>query len=59
MLQRQRTREALEVAASAQLGEADSDGDSVTAAAAVGDVELQEPQLQPRADAEVTISIVS
>ena len=59
VLQRQRTREALEVAASAQLGEADSDGDSVTAAAAVEDVELQEPQLQPRADAEVTISIVS
>ena len=59
VMQRQRTREALEVAASARLGEADGDGDGVTAAAAVEDVELQEPQMQPRADAEVTVSIAS
>ena len=59
VMQRQRTREALEVAASARLGEADGDGDGVTAAAAVEDVELQGPQLQPRADAEVTVSIAS
>ena len=59
VMQRQRTREALEVAASARPGEADGDGDGVTATAAVEDVELQGPQLQPRADAEVTVSIAS